>query len=304
MRMLHWFVLGALGLALGAGALAMPTGTRLPVDELPGPEANAPADRSGRMRAPVFINGEGPFRFIIDTAANRSAVSARLAQRLALEPRGTGEVHALSGPFIAAFVAVHELNAGAITLRDTELPIVSADVLGDADGLLGVEALDERQLTMDFEHERIVIAAARRRLRPGAWSSVAGEKRFGNLIVAEGRIGGQRVKIVFDTGAQSSIANAALRDALLARGEARTDLTRVRTLTAGPPIVLNQVLFVPRLRVGDVVVNYVTAAVGNAYVFQLWELTEEPALLLGMDVLSQTRAMAIDYRRASVHFLN
>jgi hypothetical protein len=29
---------------------------------------------------------------------------------------------------------------------------------------------------------------------------------------------------------------------------------------------------------------------------------DEPALLIGMDVLSQTRAIAIDYERATVHF--
>src|SRR5690242_9920799 len=42
------------------------------------------ADRLGRMVAPVSINDQGPFRFIIDTGANRSVVSRALADHLGL----------------------------------------------------------------------------------------------------------------------------------------------------------------------------------------------------------------------------
>jgi hypothetical protein len=53
---------------------------------------------------------------------------------------------------------------------------------------------------------------------------------------------------------------------------------------------------------GDVRIHNVTAYVGDFHIFRLWDFVEEPALLIGMDVLSQTRAIAIDYDRATVHF--
>src|SRR5262245_22989425 len=50
------------------------------------------SDRLGRVVAPVIVNGQGPFRFIVDTGANRSAVSQALADQLGLTPNGVGDV--------------------------------------------------------------------------------------------------------------------------------------------------------------------------------------------------------------------
>jgi predicted aspartyl protease len=43
-------------------------------------------DRIGRIVVPVMINGQGPFRFIVDTGASHSTVSPQLAARLGLTP--------------------------------------------------------------------------------------------------------------------------------------------------------------------------------------------------------------------------
>ena len=44
------------------------------------------------------------------------------------------------------------------------------------------------------------------------------------------------------------------------------------------------------------------ADVGDFHIFEVWNLADEPALLIGMDVLSQTAVIAIDYQRATVQF--
>src|SRR6185503_8146145 len=41
-------------------------------------------DRVGRIVAPVYINGQGPFRLVVDTGASHSTISPQLAERLAL----------------------------------------------------------------------------------------------------------------------------------------------------------------------------------------------------------------------------
>lgn len=43
-------------------------------------------DKIGRIWAPVLINGQGPFRLVLDTGASGSAVNARVAQILGLAP--------------------------------------------------------------------------------------------------------------------------------------------------------------------------------------------------------------------------
>ena len=63
-------------------------------------------DGSGRAVALIHINGQGPFRFIIDTGANRSVVSEALATRLGLAHAGVGLVHSVDGAEPARLVNV------------------------------------------------------------------------------------------------------------------------------------------------------------------------------------------------------
>jgi len=55
------------------------------VVEAPEPRYVAPTlrDRIGRIWAPVRINGRGPFRLVVDTGSNRSAVTTSVVEALA-----------------------------------------------------------------------------------------------------------------------------------------------------------------------------------------------------------------------------
>src|SRR5690242_13621551 len=46
-------------------------------------------DRVGRIVAPVWIDGKGPYRFLVDTGADGSLVSSRLVHALGLVQDGT-----------------------------------------------------------------------------------------------------------------------------------------------------------------------------------------------------------------------
>ena len=50
-----------------------------------------------RMTVPVRLSGAGPFRFIVDTGANRTAISSELASRLKLSAGESGEMHSTTG---------------------------------------------------------------------------------------------------------------------------------------------------------------------------------------------------------------
>src|SRR5262249_55504949 len=49
------------------------------------------AGGGGRVVAPISVNGQGPFRFIVDTGANRSVLSQALSDQLGLTVHGSGE---------------------------------------------------------------------------------------------------------------------------------------------------------------------------------------------------------------------
>lgn len=260
-------------------------------------------DRHGRMVAPVTVNGQGPYRFIVDTGANRSVLSQALATELGLSPIGTGEVHSVHGVTVAPLVNVTSLSYGALPLPSEALPLLQGAVLAGEQGLLGVDGMRGRRLRMDFERRCIEISPAATAPRLRDWTTVQGELRFGHLVVIRGSISNQPVNLLIDTGSDTSMANTALRDQL--RG-VRTDYSRtelVRAYTAGEPIALESAVGIPRLFMGaDIEVTNLVAYVGNFHIFNLWGLQDEPTLLIGMDVLSQARAIAIDYQRATVHF--
>jgi predicted aspartyl protease len=258
-------------------------------------------DRRGRVVAPVTVNGQGPFRFIVDTGANRSVLSDALAARLGLTPDGTDRVHSVHGVSIAPVVAVNSLQYGDVSLNAQALPMLSGNVLAGEHGLLGVDGMSGRRLRMDFERNCIEIVPSRQARRLRGWSAIRGEMRFGHLVVVEGSIGGVRVNLLLDTGSDSSLANVALRDALNARTRRRPRQEQTIAYTAGQPIVLENSILVSRMMMGELEVRNVTAYVGDFHIFRIWQLLDQPTLLLGMDVLSQTRGLAIDYQRGTVY---
>src|SRR5690606_9071382 len=114
-------------------------------------------DRLGRAVAPVTVNGRGPFRFIVDTGANRSVLAEDLAARLGLTPNGTDNVHSVHGVSAAPVVTVERRQYGDVSLTAEALPMLSGGVLAGEQGLLGVDGMGGRRLRMDFERNCIEI---------------------------------------------------------------------------------------------------------------------------------------------------
>jgi predicted aspartyl protease len=261
-------------------------------------------DGIGRMVAPLTVNGAGPFRFIVDTGANRSALSQALAERLGLAAVGTGDLHTVHGVAPAQLVEVDSFRYGQLSLGgNNTVPIVQAQVLAGEHGLLGVDGMRDRRLRMDFAHQCIEIGPSDQPMPRRGWTRVQGELRFGHLVVIPGRVGEHDIHILIDTGSNATLAN----EAFLAQlgSELTVDRRRVeiaRGYGAGETATIDRTARIRDLRMGDVQVRGVTAFIGDFHIFRLWELVDEPALLVGMDVLTQTDALVIDYGDASVHF--
>ena len=305
-------LLGALSVSLLAGWAQLAAAECVPTSQIaPDPELQAllpiasgdvTRDGGGRMVAPVFINGQGPFRFIVDTGANRTALSAGLATRLGLTPIGTGEVNYVHGAAMAPIVGAQQLRYGPLSLATSPMPVISGPVLAGEAGLLGVDSMRDWRLRLDFERRCIEITSAHSTTRQTGWTTVQGRLRFGSLVVIPGSVRGVAVNILIDTGSDSSLANVALRERLRAAASQLRGTVSARAYTAGEPVVLDSAVIVPSLRLGAVEINNITAYVGDFHVFHLWDLTNEPTLLIGMDVLSRTRAVIIDFQAGSVHF--
>ncbi len=305
-RVLTTMAIGALGLCLASNAAAQ----CIDAPDLAAYQTASPADfaagstrtdRLGRVVAPVSVNGQGPFRFIVDTGANRSVVSNELAAHLGLTPTGSGDVHSVHGVSVAPMVNVETLQYGDVSLNAAALPMLNGSVLAGEQGLLGVDGMSGRRLRMDFERHCIEIVQSSQARRLRGWSTIRGDMRFGHLVVIRGSVNGIRVHLLLDTGSDSSLANVAFREALNARVRRRARTEETIAYTAGQSVVLENAVLVPRMMMGELEVRNITAYVGDFHIFQIWNLTSEPTVLLGMDVLSQARGLAIDYGRGTVH---
>jgi hypothetical protein len=57
----------------------------------------------------------------------------------------------------------------------------------------------------------------------------------------------------------------------------------------------------PVIRFGLTNISGVDVTFADLHVFRLWDLEDEPALVLGMDVLGTPRGLVFDYRRGELH---
>jgi hypothetical protein len=46
----------------------------------------------------------------------------------------------------------------------------------------------------------------------------------------------------------------------------------------------------------------VTVVFGDFHIFQVWNLVNHPAVIIGMDVLGTADSLGIDYRRSEIYF--
>jgi predicted aspartyl protease len=270
------------------------------------PEFAAPTtlDRAGRIVAPVEINGQGPFRFILDTGANRSAMSEATAAIVGLVPESgsTMTVHGITGSAALPVVRVERMKAGDLVVENQRLPVLPAAVFGGTDGILGIDTLQDVRIEVDFEHDTVIIRRSSGRPATADYLVVRAKRRHGGLLLVKGKVGSVRVQAILDTGAQRSLGNDALRAALADRE--RRPRTGVATTVIGATeqLVEGTSIAAPVIALGSTQVNDLVVTFGDLHVFNVWSLNDEPALVIGMDLLGTLQRFVVDYRRGEFHF--
>lgn len=256
-------------------------------------------DRVGRIHAAVEIDGRGPYRFIVDTGANSSALSPQVVEQLALPPAegGAVQVHGVTGAAMLPAVKVESLVVGGIVLPPATLPVVPGDIFAGADGILGVAGIQEMRMEVDFMHDRVEIAPSKGRRAPAGFLTVRARLWQGGLLLVDGHVGTVPTKVIIDTGAERTIGNMRLREALHNKAQ-RSKENEVTVYGATPGLGEATYFKVPRIRIGPAQLVDLPVTFGDLYVFQLWGLTEEPALVVGMDVLGRLERFVVDYQRA------
>ncbi|HVY82266.1 MAG TPA: retroviral-like aspartic protease family protein [Steroidobacteraceae bacterium] len=262
-------------------------------------------DRIGRVVAPVTINGKGPFRLVVDTGASHSTFSPRLVATLGLSPSFDESLtlNGVTGVAQVPTVTVERIEAGDMVIEHAQVPVVFSSIMAGADGILGVAGLRNQRILVDFRHDRVVITRAIRSIDTKGFVRVPARKVAGGLLMIDGRVGGVGVRAVIDTGAERTLGNAALRDALRNRYRGRdTRWASTDVFGATTEVVNGEAAIAPPIKVGPVTINGTEVVYGDLHIFKLWNLDSRPAALIGMDVLGTVQAMVLDYSRREIYF--
>jgi hypothetical protein len=256
-------------------------------------------DQIGRIWAPVFINGRGPFRLVLDTGASHSGVTAMVALALGIptDQAPTMLLHGVTGQATVPAIHVDSLSFGDLDVAPEVLPIVP-DALGGAQGVLGGEGLANKRIFIDFRHDQIKITYSRGERAGYGFIDVPFRSLKGQLIVVDATVGRVRCKAIIDTGGQTTIGNLALRHALSASSatfgfHGKPDTIQGATLDIEP----GELLRTPPIQLGAVQILDYGVTYADLYIFKQWKLTAEPAILIGMDALGTLDTFIIDYRR-------
>jgi hypothetical protein len=286
-----------------------PAAAQPPTDNVaiqaPEPRYVAPTlrDSIGRIWAPVYIDGKGPFRLVLDTGANHSAVTASVAQALGipLDQSAMFELQGVTGSATVPSIRVQSLGVGDMLLASTVLPIVP-DALGGAEGVLGTEGLLDKRIFIDFRHDRITIKRSRGFRAQEGWVTVPLTISGQHLLTCIAHVASIEATAIIDTGAESSIANLALRQELM-RHRSRYRFKADKVLGATDDVSTGQDAAFPPISFGKVQILGAHITTGDLQIFDAWKLTEKPAILIGMDALGTLDELVIDYRRQELQIL-
>ncbi len=261
-------------------------------------------DLAQRLTIPVMVNGQGPFDFVIDTGADRTVISAELAERLGLPEAGKARLHAMGGSAQVNIVKIDSVAFSNINSRNVRAAALPYRNVG-ADGLLGIDSLKGQRIIMDFPAGTMRVepsSAPEAKIADGELIIVTARNRLGQLVMVDADAAGEPISVVVDTGAQNTVGNARLRG-LLSKKVKGTEIKRVDMIDVLGLRTPADYTIVDRVRIGGVAMGNLAVSFAEAHPFRIFGLSRKPSMLLGIETLKAFRRVSVDFSTRKIKFL-
>jgi predicted aspartyl protease len=256
---------------------------------------------SGHWATTVRVNGEGPFEFIVDTAASVSAVFPALRERLALAGGGTRTVAGASGTQGFGTFRLERIDVDGRSARG--VTAIGLDGIPEdriSAGILGADLLSRFVAEFDLPGGQLRLHDPGTAL-PGRWGEVPFRLNGARFAVIDGLLDGRPVTMILDTGARRTVVNWRAAEAA---GIARD----ADDLVADAPIGGATSHRTPAVRrdfaslaAGALALGAARITIADLPVFAQLGLAGRPAMILGIDRLRHLR-FAVDYPRRLLLF--
>lgn len=194
-------------------------------------------------------------------------------------------------------VELDSLEVGERTFHNLAAPVLERNHVG-ADGIIGLDSLQDLRVLIDFRNETIAVADVDSDFsRRGFDIVVRARHKLGQLLITDATIEGVRTTVIVDTGAQASLGNMALRNRLRAKRSQEVKTTDVNGVS-----MMGQLSYVRDLTIQNISIRDVPITYADAPAFEALGLTDTPVLSLGMQHLKMFDRIAIDFSKQRILF--
>ena len=256
-------------------------------------------DRNRRFTVPVRIDGSGPYDFMIDTGSQATAVTREINADLGLRPAGTAMLVGMASRRAVELVEVARLDIGNHTISGFAAPVLEREHVG-ADGIVGLDSLQDFRVMIDFRDQTIALEDTRGRRdasQRGFEIVVRARQKYGQLLITDAVVEGIRATVIIDTGAQTSLANNALRERIRTKRAAEVTTTDVNGVD-----LIGQMSLMRTLSIEGLALTNVPLTFADTPAFAALGLHDTPAISLGMQHLALFDRVAIDFANRRVLF--
>jgi hypothetical protein len=254
-------------------------------------------ERYRRLTLPVRVEGTGPYAFMIDTGSQATAITREIRDIAGLAPAGTATLVGMASRRQVELASVGRIEFGTNSYTNFAAPVLERAHVG-ADGIIGLDALQDFRVLLDFRKATISVEdASEKQGRGGFEIVVRARSRLGQLLITDALVEGVRATVIIDTGAQASLGNLALREKIRARRAQEVITTDVNGVGILGEIAVVRTLAIEGLSLRDVPLTF-----ADAPAFAALGLNDEPVLSLGMQHLALFDRVAIDFGRKRIAF--
>jgi predicted aspartyl protease len=254
----------------------------------------------GHVQTPVMVNGQGPFDFVVDTAAGGSVVYPALRERLALQPLSNArvQVQGASGRTPASLYRLDRVEiAGQVREAVTAVGLEAVGSAGaDMLGIVGVDVISAFIAEFDVPGGRFELRDPSTDLAASGWRSIAFTLNRARFVVLEGSLDGRAMPMLLDTGARRTVINWAAARALGIAPDSPglAPAEPVRGATAHQTAAVKRDF--STLSIDGLALSANEITIADLPVFERLGWADRPAMILGMDRM-RAHHFAVDYGR-------
>ncbi|MEP2736671.1 MAG: aspartyl protease family protein [Erythrobacter sp.] len=250
-----------------------------------------------RLTIPVTIDGAGPYDFMIDTGSQATAVTHRINEALQLESNGTATLVGMASSRQVDLVELDNLEVGTRVINNLSAPVLYRKHVG-ADGIIGLDSLQDMRVLIDFRDETIAVAdATEGSSSRGFEIIVRARHKLGQLLITNAKIEGVKTTVIIDTGAQGSLGNLALQKRIRARRAQQVTATDVNGVT-----LQGEMSIARRMEIQGLTLTNMPITFADAPAFEALGLKDKPVISLGMQHLKVFDRVAIDFAKQRILF--